>query len=468
MEWNEKKLIDLVNSFGEKSDYIPREQLDLIRSDQNLAEKVFLKYLDCMIEEELSEELCNVSFFGIFFLAEFKCKEAFKKIQKVLQSLGNDVHRWLGDALTENLPAIMYSMYDGDRENLFEAMEDRRMYDFSADAFIKIAVQLYIDDNLEKEVLIERMENFEEYEQYDEMGVRLTEVAYNMAKAHVVEFLPVIKRWDEMGWIDESVVGKYADFLDVVYEYKDEQENLFLTDDVIRTDYDMERELGYWYKFDVNERSFKEKAEKQSQRKLNHWIDNLLFDPKSEIGRNDLCPCGSGKKYKKCCLPMVENPGAFPNLIESRIDLRRYLRSYPKTSFDPVTGESIVGFERKEGRPYLEDTYDRESILVDASIYLGLVQRNFGIMTSEQESENNDRKSLAYLKKAYALFKDKFAKENLKTLDEYDEKFSIHYTCGEWLSMYLILQRDFNEDFGDKEEIEHLFPENFEWDEIYD
>ena len=21
-----------------------------------------------------------------------------------------------------------------------------------------------------------------------------------------------------------------------------------------------------------------------------------------KIGRNDLCPCGSGKKYKKCCL----------------------------------------------------------------------------------------------------------------------------------------------------------------------
>jgi hypothetical protein len=22
---------------------------------------------------------------------------------------------------------------------------------------------------------------------------------------------------------------------------------------------------------------------------------------KDKIGRNDLCPCGSGKKYKKCC-----------------------------------------------------------------------------------------------------------------------------------------------------------------------
>jgi preprotein translocase subunit SecA len=22
-----------------------------------------------------------------------------------------------------------------------------------------------------------------------------------------------------------------------------------------------------------------------------------------KTGRNDACPCGSGKKYKKCCLP---------------------------------------------------------------------------------------------------------------------------------------------------------------------
>jgi uncharacterized protein YchJ len=25
-----------------------------------------------------------------------------------------------------------------------------------------------------------------------------------------------------------------------------------------------------------------------------------------KTGRNDPCPCGSGKKYKKCCLPMHE------------------------------------------------------------------------------------------------------------------------------------------------------------------
>ncbi len=26
-------------------------------------------------------------------------------------------------------------------------------------------------------------------------------------------------------------------------------------------------------------------------------------NPFKGVGRNDPCPCGSGKKFKKCCLP---------------------------------------------------------------------------------------------------------------------------------------------------------------------
>ena len=31
-------------------------------------------------------------------------------------------------------------------------------------------------------------------------------------------------------------------------------------------------------------------------------LDRIFADPKVKIGRNDPCPCGSGKKFKKCCL----------------------------------------------------------------------------------------------------------------------------------------------------------------------
>ena len=47
-------------------------------------------------------------------------------------------------------------------------------------------------------------------------------------------------------------------------------------------------------------------------RKSGAQVENMYFDQleqfddsKIKIGRNDSCPCGSGKKYKKCCL---DNP----------------------------------------------------------------------------------------------------------------------------------------------------------------
>ena len=37
---------------------------------------------------------------------------------------------------------------------------------------------------------------------------------------------------------------------------------------------------------------------------VNHKDESLGAQPvqkKQTVGRNDLCPCGSGKKYKACC-----------------------------------------------------------------------------------------------------------------------------------------------------------------------
>ena len=31
-------------------------------------------------------------------------------------------------------------------------------------------------------------------------------------------------------------------------------------------------------------------------------VEQPYVNPFRDVGRNDECPCGSGKKYKKCCL----------------------------------------------------------------------------------------------------------------------------------------------------------------------
>ena len=35
---------------------------------------------------------------------------------------------------------------------------------------------------------------------------------------------------------------------------------------------------------------------------LNSYVPETYVRPEPKVGRNDPCPCGSGKKYKKCCL----------------------------------------------------------------------------------------------------------------------------------------------------------------------
>lgn len=59
-----------------------------------------------------------------------------------------------------------------------------------------------------------------------------------------------------------------------------------------------------------------------------------------KIGRNESCPCGSGKKYKKCC--------------------------YPKTEFPIDNDEKIVNVNPSKDKPSIFNAPDTEIGLFDA------------------------------------------------------------------------------------------------------
>ncbi len=73
-----------------------------------------------------------------------------------------------------------------------------------------------------------------------------------------------------------------------------------------------------WLKLDILNASkysveFKAYYKENNQIKVHHEISSFIFEDdrwfydegkllNAEVGRNELCPCGSGKKYKKCCV----------------------------------------------------------------------------------------------------------------------------------------------------------------------
>ena len=101
----------------------------------------------------------------------------------------------------------------------------------------------------------------------------------------------------------------------------------------------------------------------------------------SKIGRNDPCPCGSGKKYKKCCLNRgVELPADFP-----------YIKQYPQEDENQsivmltpqIPNEDILKLEKKileyikKNHPAcLQDAKDNVAFTLFRLLFLGYKQES--------------------------------------------------------------------------------------------
>jgi preprotein translocase subunit SecA len=97
-----------------------------------------------------------------------------------------------------------------------------------------------------------------------------------------------------LGRIREDTI-QYLFAIEVVYEGAEEEERTDLNfthgEDV--SAYDLEQA-----KAQQQERQ----AQAQTNRQPEEEVDRTPLKKKEEPGRNDPCPCGSGKKYKKCCI----------------------------------------------------------------------------------------------------------------------------------------------------------------------
>ena len=149
-----------------------------------------------------------------------------------------------------------------------------------------------------------------------------------------------------------------------------------------------------------------------------------------KVGRNEPCPCGSGKKYKFCCLNKPTSP---LDKIEDAKEREKCLAHYP-----------YLGNDKKENRVYLEEYYDIESIEIDKMLYLGLMHRMGWIWLRDEKKEETRCKE--YLKLAFSMFLKKVEKEKIMTFEEYNQRFSIHYFCEDWTAKLLDLLKKDGED----------------------
>lgn len=219
----------------------------------------------------------------------------------------------IGDCVTDGLPEILYNTYNGDLELLKKSILDKKIDEFARTAMLRVMGQLYLDKKLGEEEWKAFLKQI--VYQVKEADNIHNEEAVLICGCHFVEMLPEIRYLLKEELLDEIYMGKYNSCVDAMFQYREFEKN-FCQSPIKAADM-----LKSWAMFEKNETEHKEMD--KAFRELLKEAAQDKNPPKVKIGRNDPCPCGSGKKYKFCCMNKPKSP---LDSIESPEERQKWLR----------------------------------------------------------------------------------------------------------------------------------------------
>lgn len=233
---------------------------------------------------------------AIHILALLKNKEAFAILLDMIRYKGDDLDGWL----TESMPSLLVSFGDGKIEKLKEFSHDETLEAFArgtvSSALTALAKKFPSHEADIKSHLIKLLKTTR-----DDTFAGL--VAEDLASFHDISLKMEILKAFLNDKIDRMVVSRdeVIETIEGIYVDIDNDEFERNTKDPIEhfSRKNIER-LHLIYSGDNDEIDDDVESELDDDN-FEHEVKEIK--PKMEkIGRNEPCPCGSGKKYKKCCM----------------------------------------------------------------------------------------------------------------------------------------------------------------------
>lgn len=266
------------------STHLPKAALRAALERPALLAPETLRLLDkAATAEELEEGEANLLFWGLHVLAHARDTRALAPLLRLLRQDEDTLDAYLGDAVTSTLSKVVASLFDGDPEPVFALIRDSTVDDAVRQALFSACVTLCQTGRIERD------------------AVHALLVRFDDAKAAVEEGAAWI------GW-EETIA--LLGFRDLAPRVEAARRDGRITDEI--------SDAG-WFK----EALRKAVNRPNDLRRFDAWSFGTLDDPLADlawteegaglpqqnpyrdVGRNDPCPCGSGKKFKKCCLDKV-------------------------------------------------------------------------------------------------------------------------------------------------------------------
>jgi hypothetical protein len=233
--------------------------------------------------DELDEREANLLFWGLHVMAHARDGRAYAPLLRLLRQDLDVIDAALGDAASSTLPQMLASLYDGQQETLFREILNSSQDDGIRQAMLTAATFLCLDGRIEREALHALLVRFDDAKAAVEGDIGWSAWEEAIAILGFRDLVPRVEAARADGRIDPeySEPDWFKETLREAERHPDDRERLpevygYLDDPVAALEWTRE------------------------------GFGEPVRNPFKDVGRNDPCPCGSGKKFKKCCLGKVE------------------------------------------------------------------------------------------------------------------------------------------------------------------
>ena len=243
----------------------------------------------------------QLPFFAMYLLAAWRERLAHPLLLGFLRLPGDQAVDLSGDIVTEDMDRILAQTSGGDPQGLISLAGDPAVNEWARMAAIKALALLTAWGELPRETLIEHYRRLIIAEgpprSLGDPSPVLAEVVCCALDLPLVEMRDELLALMDRGWIDEMMVGSRED---VAADF--EQPPLRPPDQPIDDGVEATRWWGC-YERDPRPARAPVPTMKPIFTQLPDHDGGLPqpFRAPPKVGRNDPCPCGSGKKFKKCC-----------------------------------------------------------------------------------------------------------------------------------------------------------------------
>jgi hypothetical protein len=241
--------------------------------------------------------------YALYLLAQFREPAAYPLLVDFVATPGEIVMELMGDVVTEDLGRMLASLCHGDSGPIKRLIEDPEVNEWVRSAALDALLVLFGEGQLDRDAIVDYLGELFLLKVERKPNYLWSAMVNAACDLYPGELVKEIRQAYDRGLVNPGDVS-YPEVEAILKKGKEKalEDTLKYQKGLIGNVID---EMGWWACFrndDEQYSRYMDPFEVEDDYYLPAVQTVVRQGPK--IGRNDPCPCGSGKKFKKCCLDM--------------------------------------------------------------------------------------------------------------------------------------------------------------------